>query len=171
MQGQYVSLWIYSRGEAARDLPWQLWRMVEDAGDWERILWTDMSEPSRVPRWGDLTHWVAYMHGPEDQKAFLLIADNETGDLAGFIWFNRMIQQTAWGSIWVHPKYRGKPHAREAGKLALQWAHGDMGWHTVFTLTPWPEVRNFDKRLGFKDVTFIPKIFGPDVWLMEHTNG
>ena len=172
MQGQHVSLWAYSRGEAARDLPYLLWKMVEDAGDWERILWTDQFEPTRVPRWGDLVHWVAFMHGDVDPKVFVLVADNETGDIAGFVWFNRVIHgKSAYGSIWMAPGYRGKPHVREAGELGLRWAHEVMQWETVYTITPWPDVRNFDRRIGFKDVAFIPKLAGPDVWLLEHSHG
>ena len=171
MQGEHVSLWIYSRGEAARDLPYLLWQKVEAAGDWERILWTDLFEPTRIPRWGDLVHWISFMHSDADPKVFLLVADNETGEVAGFIWFNRIHKGTAYGSIWICPSYRGKPHVREAGHLGLRWAHEVMGWDTVYTITPWPDVRNFDKRIGFKEVAFIPKLCGPDVWLLEHQNG
>jgi len=177
MQGQHVTLWIYSRGEAARDLPWQLWRMVEDAGDWQRILWTNpwVDNPTRVSRFGDLVHWTAFMHADGDPKMFLLVSDNETGDIAGFIWFNRIVgvgdRSSAYGSIWMAPLYRGRPHVREAGILGLNWAHSVMGWKTVYTITPWPDVRNFDKRIGFREVAFVPKLAGPDVWLLEHVEG
>src|SRR3990167_6804788 len=146
MQGKHVTLWMYSRGEAARDLPYQLWKMVEDAGYWERLLWQSPYEPTRVPRFGDLVHWTAFMHADGDPKMFLLVADNETGDIAGFIWFNRILAQSAYGNIWMAPLYRGRPHVREAGTLGLNWAHSVMGWKTVYTITPWPDVRNFDKR-------------------------
>ena len=172
MQGKYVTLWIYSRGEAARDLPWQLWRMVEDAGDWQRLLWTDPYDETRVPKFGDLTHWVGFMHGDGDPKQFLLVADNETGDIAGFIWFNRVrMKESAYGSIWMAPKYRGRPHVREAGVLGLRWAHEIMEWPTVYTITPHPDVRNFDRKIGFEDVAFVPELCGPDVWLLKHDLG
>ena len=166
--GEHVSLWVYSRGEAARDLPYILWQMIEDAGDWHRIMWIDINEPTRVPRFGDLAHWMAYMFDDRDIKIWLLVSDNETGDIAGVIWFNKIVKNTAYGSIWMSPKFRGKPHVREAGKLGLHFGHDLMNWDTIYTTTPWPDVRNFDRRLGFKDVMFIPKIFGIDVWLLEH---
>ena len=168
MQGDYVSLWVYSRGESARDLPYTLWQMVEANNDWERLLWNDPYEPTRVSRFGDLVHWITFMHGDGDPKVFLLISDNQNGDIAGFIWFNRIIDNTAYGSIWIDPKFRGKPHPRESAKLALRWAHEIMNWHTIYTVTPWPDVRNFDRRIGFKEVGFIPKVLGKDVWLLEH---
>ena len=168
LSGEHVSLWLYSRGEAARDFPYMIWRMIEDAGDWKRILWTDFTEPSRVSKFGDLPHWVAYMFDDRDPKVWVMVADNATGDIAGVIWFNKIIQGNAYGSIWMDPKFRGKPHVREAGKLGLRFGHEVMGWNTISTATPWPDVRNFDKRLGFKEVAFIPKVFGIDVWLLEH---
>jgi len=167
--GEHVSLWAYARGEAARDLPYQLWTMIEAAGDWQRIMWVDHNEPSRVPKFGDLAHWVAYMFDDRDSKVWLLVGDNATGDIAGVIWFNKIIAGTAYGSIWMAPNYRGKPHVREAGKLGLAFGHDTMGWETIRTITPWPDVRNFDKRLGFQEVAFIPKVFGVDVWLLEHS--
>ncbi len=168
MQGEFVSLWVYSRGEAARDLPYTLWSMVEANNDWEQLFWIDPYESTRIPKFGDLVHWLTFMHGDGDPKVFLLVSDNETGNIAGFIFFNRIIKSTAYGSIWIDPKFRGKQHPREAGCLGLRWAHEIMKWHTVYTITPWPDVRNFDKRIGFQEVAFIPKLCGPDVWLLEH---
>lgn len=168
LTGEHVTLWVYARGEAARDLPHQLWAMIEEAGDWQRIMWVDQTEPSRVSKFGDLAHFVAYMFDDRDPKIWLLVSDNETGDIAGVIWFNKITKKSAYGSIWMSPKYRGKPHVREAGKLGLAFGHELMGWDLISTATPWPDVRNFDKRLGFKEVAFVPKVFGVDVWLLEH---
>lgn len=171
IQGKHVTLWAYARGEAARDLPYTLWRMIEDVGDWKRIMWVDTMEPSRVSMFGDLVYWINFMHSITDPKIFVLISDNETGSIAGFIWFNRIQKDSAYGSIWIHPWWRGRRHTREAGKLGLQYAHELLKLKTVYTITPYADVRNFDKRIGFREVAFLPKIAGPDVWLLEHTNG
>lgn len=168
MQGKHISLWAYVRGEAARDLPYTLWQMVEEAGDWKKLFWVDAFQPSRVPMFGDLVHWVDFMHSVYDPKVFVLVADNETGAIAGFIWFNRLSAESVYGSIWIAPKFRGKPHVREAGVLGLRWAHELLRVPVVYTITPWPEVKNFDKRIGFKELAVVPKLCGPDVYLLEH---
>ena len=173
MQGEHVSLWAYSRGEAARDLPYQLWKMVEDAGDWGTLFWVDTFDKTRVPMFGDLTHWVHFMHSLEDPKLFMLSADNETGALIGFIWVNRIIAgASCYGSIWMHPDWRGKPHCRETGALGIRWVHELLALPTLYTITPHVAVRNFDKKIGFQELGQIPEqLFGVKLWLLEHKHG
>jgi RimJ/RimL family protein N-acetyltransferase len=164
MQGEHVSIWLYARGYAARDLPYQLWRLIEDAGDWGRIILEDGVQDSRVSKFGDLTHWIDYM----SDKTWLLIADNATGDICGLGWFSDRRGDTALSSIWMAPGWRGKPHSREAIKLGVEFGYKELGLKTIQSITPWPLARNLARRAGFKVVCQIPKHFGADVWLLEH---
>lgn len=164
MRGKYVSLWVYSRGEAARDLPYQLWKMIEDAGDWDKIFWGEDDKTTRISKHGDLIAWMEWMIG----KALILIVDNATQAICGLGWFSDMQGGNALTSIWMAPQWRGKPHSREATMLGVRFGYDNLGLTTIQTMTPWPIARNLAVKAGFKIVSFIPKLFGPDVWLLEY---
>lgn len=159
-----ISLWAYSRGEAARDLPWIIWRMVEDAGDWDKLVhWNPPEEDSRVPVRGDLIEFIEWMKG----KLFVLAVNNATGDIVGFGWYSDIRNGTALTSIWVNPLHRGK-FSREITFAGIKFGYEMLGLETLQTMTPWPIARNLARKCGFKDIAFIPKHFGIDTWLLEH---
>ena len=164
MVGKHVSLWLYARGYAARDLPYQLWRLIEDAGDWDSILVDEETKDTRIPTFGDLTHWMAFMA----DKTFLLIVDNISGDICGLGWFSDRRGSCALTSIWMVPAYRGRAHSREAVELGVQFGYKELGLTTIQSITRWPVARNLARRAGFEVVCRIPKHFGADVWLLEH---
>lgn len=167
MQGDYVSLWVYSRGEAARDLPYLLWKMIEDAGDWDKIMWShNCVEDKRVSIHGDLIDWMTMLL--HEEKVWILISDNVTGDICGMGWFANLQEYSATTHIWMIPAYRGKPHVREAIKLGLAFGHAVLHKPVLQSFTPWPLARNAARKAGFNDVCFIPTLFGKDVWLLEH---
>lgn len=159
-----ISLWAYSRGEAARDLPYLLWKMVEEAGDWHKIIPQNINDDStRIELHGDLIHWMEWLR----DKAIVIIAHNETGDICGFGWYSDQIGGTALTSIWIAPRWRGLI-TREAVFAGIKFGYEMLGLKTLQTITPWPIARNLAKKCGFKEVAFIPKHFGPDMWLLEH---
>ena len=165
MVGEHVSLYAYSRGWAARDLPYQLWRMIEDANDWSQLIWEDDVKDTRVSKFGDLTHWMAFM----EDKMWLLIVDNATQVICGLGWFSDRRGSTALSSIWMAPQWRGKPHSREAIKLGIEFGYQELNLTTIQSITPWPIARNLCVKCGYRVIAFIPKHFGHDVWFLEHT--
>ena len=162
-----ISFWTYSRGEAARDLPYQLWRMIEDANDWDHIMYGhECVEDSRVLKHGDLVDWMTMFLS--EKRVWNMIVDNATGDICGLGWYANFQNDSATCHIWMAPQYRGKPHSRDAVKLGIDFGHNELGISVLLAFTPFPLARNLARRAGFKDVCFIPHLFGHDVWLLEH---
>ena len=169
MQDEHVSLFVYTRGEAARDLPYTLWQMIEEAGDWPRIFWANDYPPSRISRTGDLSEWCNYLHFQKDEKVFCLVVDRFTGDIIGLVWASEVTAERAFFAGWMMPKMRGRPHSREAVQLFVDFLHDTLNIPIIVAVTPWIEARNLGKRCGFEDVCFIPNTYKKDVWLLHHT--
>ena len=168
MVGKHVSLFVYARGEAARDLPYTLWQMIEEASDWPRIFWANDYPPARIPQGGDLSEWCNYLHYGKDEKVFCLVVDRFNGDIIGLIWASDVVAERAFMAGWMTPKMRGKPHAREAVHLFVDFLHNTLHIPVIVAVTPWIEARNLVKRCGFKDICFIPNTYRKDVWLLQH---
>ena len=166
MVGKHATIWAYARGYMARDLPYQLWWMIEQAEDWHKLFWEDDAKDTPISKFGDLTHWMAYMA----DKIWLIITDNATSQIAGIGWFSDHRSDTALTSIWIAPLWRGKWLAREAIELGCEFGYVELGLKTIQTITPWPLARNLAQRAGFRTVCRIPKHCGlpQDVWLLEH---
>jgi len=155
-------------------MAFELWAVMEQANAWPFLFWDQTEyEKTPVPICGDPADFVKFMA----DKQFLIFQSRETGEIAGCIWFDKIKKgQSAFGSIWMLPKFRGQP-SREAVRIGMEYGFYAMGWPTIWALTPWPIARNLIKHCGFEDVVVIPGLYvvgdrPADVYLLkaEETN-
>lgn len=159
LQGEHVTLWPYVRGHYPRSFLFDVWALIEKAGDWGRFFWDTTGLDTPVPTKGDIVDWVTFVETPVDQKAILVVQAVQGGEICGLVWFNRIQSDCAFGSIWMRPEYRGLAHSREAINVGLEYAFYLRGWKEVFAMTPFPLARNLVKRCGFKDVALLPNVY------------
>lgn len=159
------SVWPYGRGYFGRAFLYHIWTLVEAENDWDSILWDALESTTPISQKGDLVGFINYMENVFDPKSMLIIQDNASREIAGFIWFNRQKPESAFGSIWVSKKYRGHV-SREAVKLGMNYAFNDRGWKTLYAVTPWPVARNLLTRCGWKLLAKLPEVYKIDVYYL-----
>ena len=155
IDSEHLKCWPYVRGHYQRDTLYQIWSLIEQAGDWDKIFWENQPGDTPISIKGDLTAWVQFVEDPIDKKILLIMVSRSDNQIAGIVWFNHVKNNEAYGCIWMRPEYRGAA-SREAVHLGLEHAFYAMGWTKVWAATPWPRARNLIKKSGFSDVVTLP---------------
>lgn len=164
-EGLVCSVWPYVRGHFGRGFLYHLWSLVEAEKDWHSIMWETPESNTPISQKGDLVSFVHYMESFLDPKSILIVQDNHTREIAGFIWFNRQKPDSAYGSIWISKKYRGHV-SREAVKLGMEYAFHARGWKSLFAVTPWPVARNLLVKCGWRELAKLPEMYNIDVYML-----
>ena len=160
LESEHLQCYPYARGYYnRRDLLHGIWAAIENAGDWDKILWDRTQTDTPISTHGDLVDWVNFVHSGHDPKVLLIFQDKASGELAGIVWFHRIEHGEAAACIWVVPKFRRSVYPREMVDVGRQYAFYAMGWTKVWAMTPWSNARNLSKRCGFKDVITLPKMY------------
>lgn len=155
-EGEHVVIWPYVRGYFPRTTLFDLWHLIEEAGDWQPFFWNETVYPNTpVSQMGDPTDWLSFIEDHRDPKAVLIVQAKSNNEIAGLIWFNHQEPTRAFGSIWMRPKYRGIA-SREAVNLGLEYAFYARGWQEIWATTPFPVARNLIVKCGFREIAWIP---------------
>ncbi len=154
LKGDLVSLWPYVHGYYARDLPYQIWALMEKDDATKYVFYEYQNGATPVPIKGDLASFMAYVSDP--QKIILVVQDNETAEIAGMIWFDTFIPRYRCNSgFWMRRRFWGH-RTREACRIALDYVFNNIGVQAVWGFTPWLTSVKTTNALGFTYVCSLP---------------
>lgn len=151
IQSDNILLVPYLRGHSPRAILGSLWSHIEEAGDWEKLLWEEQpGENGPVLTKGDLVDWVTMIENPYDPAKLAMGIEKATNNLAGVSFFKQFKGTSAHGSFWMKPIYRGV-HSRDFLNLTMRYAYEVLQLDLVYACTPHTIARNLIKKVGFKD--------------------
>lgn len=157
LTGEHVVLWPYVRGYLARDLPYQLWAIMEREDILKYVFYERPTDEIEKKSHGDLAHFIAYFSDP---KKMILVAQHiASKELAGMIWVD--VEKVGYRSIcsgWMRRKFWGHP-VREAGKMAGDYFFNCIGLQHIWGLTPWETAAKSGMSLGCDYVCALPDYF------------
>ena len=154
LEGELVSLWPYAHGYYARDLPYQIWALIEKDDAAKYIFYEYQEGPEPISIKGDLATFIAYLSDP--QKIILVVEDNETKGIAGMIWFDSFIPNYRCHSgFWMRRRFWGH-RTREACRIALDYIFNKINVQSVWGFTPWQTSLKTQTALGFTYVVSLP---------------
>jgi RimJ/RimL family protein N-acetyltransferase len=146
LEGDTCSLISYDRILSKKDILHTLWKLTEEDGDSEKILWAFEHK--------DLTQFIQCVAGIG--HLLLIVYTPDYSEIAGFIWFNT-IQPGFKANIgvYIRKKYR-KQITDEATKLSTDHMFHAFDVQGVWAHTIWDNARKATVRTGFQEVAIIP---------------
>jgi hypothetical protein len=152
LKGEHIMMVPYVRGLYARDLPYQLWRFMEEERAIPKVFSEVPEGAEEQNAHGDLIHFVNFLN--DSSKIILIAAVGE--EIAGMTWFH--VQQPkfrAMGNVWFRKKFWGEP-AREGGRISLDYMFNCVGVEHIWGETPWMEAARYCMDIGFDYVVALP---------------
>jgi len=150
--GQHVRLWPYLRGAYTKDCLYRLWLMVAKADAFHQLFWGLHEVESRH---GDLEHFCRYF-GEDSGRQLFIMESTQRDELAGFLWMDDVIPGVRGiGSVFMAPAYRGRA-ASEAVRLFCRYGFDEMGLHSIWGVTPWPQAASLITEVGFERMAILP---------------
>ena len=151
-----VRLWPYSKGCYRRDFLYQVWKIVEDSGDFVRLFAGSFPTPmTELDARMNLEAFAVYFQ----DKLLTVIEDTEREEIAGFFWLYDMVAgHRASASVFFAKQYRKGKKPRAAGRLFRDYAIQTLGFKYLWTYTVWDNAAQYAEDLGFKTVTILPEL-------------
>lgn len=154
LTGQHVVLWPYVRGYLPRDLPYQLWSIMEKEDILKYVFYENPTNDLEQKAHGDLAHFIAFFSDPK--KLILLSQHIQSKEWAGMLWVD--VEKPGYRCLagwWMRRRFWGEP-TREAGRMACDYYFNCIGLEHIWGFTPWETSAKSSISFGFEYVDALP---------------